>query len=241
MKFHDIGVRGNGAGKALKHLTGKAPLVERIGHGTALALAGTAVAGLVLMAMPQKANAQLDSQLVKQVESGINPVNGHAKDGITSLMMVAQNGSTETVEWLLKHGADPNARNDYGVTAFMYSIPGGAPEGKYIKKIELCLEHGADVNAKDNSGWTALSSAAFHGYTEITRLLLKYHADVNATDNYGKNALMVAVVNWRTEVVRLLLDNGADVGAKDQNGKTALDMANDSSEIAKLLRAKMTK
>ena len=211
-------------------------------------------AGIAIMALPHKSSAQLDTQLINQVKSGTLSVNAHysmfvsnsilgpvTADGITCLMMPAQKGHAETVKWLLEHGADPNARNAYGVTAFRYSIPDGGAEDNYVKIVKLFLEHGADANAKDNSGWTALLSAAFHGYTEITRLLLKYHADVNGADKYGRSPLMMAAGYGYTNEVKLLLDNGADVDAKDQNGKTALGMVSDSSEIAMLMRAKKTK
>jgi len=81
--------------------------------------------------------------------------------------------------------------------------------------------------------------AAWHGHTEIVKLLLGNNADVNAscTDD-GETPLYIAARNGHTEVVKLLLDNSADVNAsRTYDGATPLYVAaqNGHTETVKLL------
>jgi ankyrin repeat protein len=55
------------------------------------------------------------------------------------------------VEILLKHGADPNARDLRGNTPLVYALWGADPQ-----KIELLLDHHADPNVRGENGQTSL-------------------------------------------------------------------------------------
>jgi hypothetical protein len=76
------------------------------------------------------------------------------KDGETALhLVIRQFPSFETeldgiVSLLLRHGADPNARTDYGETPLLYATFYGAP----AVVNQLLLKAGADPDIADNRG-----------------------------------------------------------------------------------------
>ena len=178
--------------------------------------------------IPKKSNKIFRKTRSKRQRGGT--INNNNK-----LIQSSKFGNKETVEKLLKEGADVNAKNSEGYTALELASRNG-----HTEIVSMLLEKGADVNAKTNEGITALIRASEKGHTETVARLLEKGADVNAKDSDGWTALMWASRNGHTETVTILLEEGADVNAKDNYflGSTALDIAikKEHPEIVKLLK-----
>jgi ankyrin repeat protein len=147
-----------------------------------------------------------------------------------------RSGNREIVEFLIQHGADLNAKDQWGQG---YTPLQRAALTGYTEIIKLLLEAGADINAKDDRGQTALH-IILHAPLEERKpdypryrlskdtidLLLAMGADVNLKDNDGRSPLHLAAESADAEIVKLLLDKGADINAKDdESGFTALHYA----------------
>ena len=83
-----------------------------------------------------------------------------------------------------------------------------------IPKVEDLLQRPQDPDQTDGLR-TPLVNAAFHGNTEVLRLLLEASADSNKARYDGSTPLVVACSIGSSEGVRLLLESGAD---KDKAG-----------------------
>lgn len=79
------------------------------------------------------------------------------------------NGNEGALRQMLDLGADPNAKEDIGITA----LHNAASHGR--KAIaELLLSYGADVNAKDMLGHTPLHNAESKGHNDLAELLRRH-------------------------------------------------------------------
>jgi ankyrin repeat protein len=74
-------------------------------------------------------------------------------------------GHSDTIEYLLSRGADPDLKDRDGWTALME-----AASKSHVDAVRMLLGSGADPNARNNRGWTALRTTA-RGNAEIIRLL----------------------------------------------------------------------
>ncbi len=82
---------------------------------------------------------------------------------------------TLTVQYLLKRGANVNAKNISNVTALLLASRLG-----HTDIVQLLCERGADVKQATFMGNTALHAAAREGHLQIVNLLCENGADVNA-------------------------------------------------------------
>lgn len=148
-------------------------------------------------------------------------VNARRPDGITTLMLAARSGHTDTVKALLARKAELSARDNDGVTALTYAARDGRTEtARYL------LSQGAAVDAVDSHGRTALMDAAVNGHADTVRMLLEQGAKVNAQDKQGCTALLLtAAYGDHPEVIRALLTAGADPRLGDSRHRTALALA----------------
>jgi hypothetical protein len=86
-------------------------------------------------------------------------IEGRDRAGNTPLIESAEYGSRDAVEWLLEHGADPNARDNDGGTA-LHAVYRGLliAEGDYDEDgaplVALLEKHRADSTIRDNVGRT---------------------------------------------------------------------------------------
>lgn len=139
--------------------------------------------------------------------------------GSTPLMYAVLHADSATVRALLDAGANPNARNDAGATALMWSVSD-------IEKARALIDHDADVNARSDDGRTPLIIAA--GLPEsaaMVKLLLDHRAQVNvhAPGLVGETTpLTEAAAAGNEEAFRLLATAGADLKAA---GPPALGLA----------------
>jgi len=145
-----------------------------------------------------------------EIESSINK----------RLMLASVVGDAESVEMLLKNGANPNYRDKDGWTPLHYAAYRGR-----VDVAELLIKHGAEINAKDNDGATPLHLAAQKGHVDVAELLIKYSAEVNARSNNGRTPLHAAALGDHVKVAELLIKHGAEVNARDDNGTTPLHYA----------------
>jgi hypothetical protein len=148
--------------------------------------------------------------------------NPSLSDRQNALMWAARFGQPESIELLVKAGADPNARsgvNDW--TVLMHAIHKEQPHA-----VLALLNNGANPNLAGGHGDTPLIMAAGYGYTGIVRMLIEHGADIRMTLPNGENALdraMSGVMDidrftWghcQSETVRMLQEKAPDLRPKD--------------------------
>ncbi|XP_068903743.1 serine/threonine-protein phosphatase 6 regulatory ankyrin repeat subunit B-like [Tenebrio molitor] len=181
-------------------------------------------------------------------------VNAKSKTGVTTLHIAANYGKIESVQELVKNGANLNAKDiencaplyyciqnsHYEVAKFLLdngsTIDDGAellcraamsdfPDG-----ISLLLERGVSVNAKNAEGKTSLHWASFEGSNKCVKVLLAAGADPNCTDNLKSSPLMCAIMRSNYKVAECLINAGSDVNLKCE-GTTPLHLAVSHGDI----------
>jgi uncharacterized protein len=156
----------------------------------------------------------------------------------TVLMEAASGSSVENVQLLIEAGADIQATNDEGQTAFMKAVrlDHRISPAQRLPIIELLLSKGSDINQKDKQGKTPLllsvdqymnESGGYKSHPEVVKYLLDHGANVQSANERGDTALMITVDAWQPpiEIPRLLIDRGINLNAQNKQGTTALMIA----------------
>jgi hypothetical protein len=211
-------------------------------------LSAMVVAGILLLwGAAARAELRVDAAFRTAAEQGDTATmqsllaEGADADRSDALYAAIAVGQRRSIDFLLAHGADPNAW-----TRGRVRLPSGA-EGSPVfiaakqgdvRLIKDLKNHGADLDAQDasrgSSGETPLLYAVGCGVQSgdwsAARLLIEAGADVNHPDRSGTTALMRAVGYAHGDeglaFVKLLLARGANPDAKDHQGQSARDLAN---------------
>jgi len=127
-------------------------------------------------------------------------VSEYSTEGFTALQLAAYLGKGDTVDFLLRSGADVNAiaKNPTRYTALTGAVARG-----HQNIASTLLEKGANPNHKYEGDFTPLMEAAASGNVEVTKLLLAHGADRMIRLN-GKTALDLALEKGRKETAQLL-------------------------------------
>lgn len=142
------------------------------------------------------------------------------------------------MEDLIRHGADPNARDGYEWTPLFH-----AAEHASVDAARCLLEHGADVQTRCNTGDTPLHYASFNmrtdckrseGRTAMVELLLQHHSEIEAKNEVGNTPLVVAIQMGEVAVVRPLLQAGARTDLRDGDGKPLMILARETLAHSKI-------
>jgi len=129
---------------------------------------------------------------------------------------------------LIRRGADPEARDRFGLTPLMHAMLRGS-----IQSAHELVKGGANVDARDARGYPLLILAQKGDYREKadwTPLLLEWKADANITDPKGRNVLhhLAPLLPREGEAVlwkwALLVGAGANPGLPDRNGITPTEL-----------------
>jgi len=122
------------------------------------------------------------------LKAGANIRTAVYKNGRTTLHEALRCANhPEIVEALLAKGADPNAKDNAGLTPFHYAASATHLRPVCIQEfVEALLNAGANIHAKDNDGRTPLHYA---NRPEIVHTLVAKGADVHAKDNHGQTPL----------------------------------------------------
>ena len=136
------------------------------------------------------------------------------------LRAAAQANRVDEARELIEQGADVNAKDKRGLSAYLYATSEVGPEPALL---ELLLEKGADVRSLDEQNSTGLIRAAQRGYPELVGPLIDAESQLDHINNLGWTALTAAVVlgdgtEPYLETVKLLVEAGADPTIPDQHG-----------------------
>ncbi len=137
--------------------------------------------------------------------------------GDTGLHVVTARRDVLWVRFLLQRGANPNIRNNEGVTPLQLATRLGFLEGA-----EELLKKGAQVNVADSQGETPLMAAVHQRNVALVRKLLEEGADPDRNDNSGRSARdYLELMTGNTLLVREFEAadaNRADAGTAQQYG-----------------------
>lgn len=164
------------------------------------ALIGALVASLFAVSALHPAAAQLYSQGFEFLEAvkdrdgdtvtemlnepGTQVINTRdITTGDTGLHVVAARRDALWIKFLLQRGANPNIRNNEGLTPLQIVTRMG-----FIEGAEELLKRGAQVNVADSQGETPLISAVHQRDIPLIRRLLTEGADPDRNDNSGRSA-----------------------------------------------------
>ena len=163
------------------------------------------------------------------VEHGYK-VDGKYDDG-GLLRYASEAGNTETVEYLIKKGANVNAVNiaqDGEKVGLKYesALMMATRRGNF-DIVKLLVENGADLEQQFEfaNKDTVILTAAVYGSRNIMEYLIKKGVYVNFQNQLGETALLCAARKGWIDLVEMLIENGADKNLKDKDGHTALYFA----------------
>ncbi|KAL6229079.1 hypothetical protein BDW75DRAFT_250178 [Aspergillus navahoensis] len=155
------------------------------------------------------------------VDAGADINEGRDGDGMTPLMVAAQN-SRFNIELFVENGADPNMQDSNGNTALHYVCKSWIPG---LSVLERWLMF-ADPTIRNRLGQTCLYNLRFgnHGHERVQAIPLFVERGLNleSRDRSGRTALLAACQNAEQHFIIGLLENGADATTTDFEGKSCL-------------------
>jgi len=167
---------------------------------------------------PQKALQLLNSWDQQRIQDAAQYKSGFVD--WTPLHGACGQGHVKVVEMLLKHGADADAKNNFGDTPLHRAC-----DNDHVEVVEMLLKHGVDAKAKTKGGYTPLHIACYIGHVKVVEMLLKHGADAKVKANDGWRPLHKACFNGHDKVAEILLKHGAETEAKNSDGQTPLQLA----------------
>lgn len=143
--------------------------------------------------------AQEDMEVCEDfLEAGMD-INSRDSAGTPMLCIAARSGKKNTIEWLVKNGAEIDAiSKDRGYSAVMDAVWKMNPE-----IVELLIKLGANLNFVSNDGQTALIVATGSSNSKICEMLVKNGADPCFKDHMGMSALDYARLFKKNTLVDL--------------------------------------
>lgn len=105
----------------------------------------------------------------------INQTN-YNDDGMTLLHLAASNGSIEYVEFLLKHGANPNIFNINGDTPLHLIVKSKQSKRIILDIVKILIDYGASFEIRNNDGYTARQLAYIHQLYDVVEYLMSYNS-----------------------------------------------------------------
>ena len=155
-------------------------------------------------------------------------------EGTPLITIAARAGALEVLQYLIKSGADLNARTPAGETPLMLAAFFGVGEegnqsySRHDSAVRMLVAAGADVE-NDPNAYTPLAYAAYKGRDQTLRYLLERGASVNANVyegvTYVNTPLMMAAITGNLGTAITLLNAGADARVRIKNGPSARDFA----------------
>jgi ankyrin repeat protein len=149
---------------------------------------------------------------------------GKNSQGRTLLVSAATEGMVAMMEVLLRAGADPNAKDESGMTPLRQVAWTGKNQLAVTKRL---IAAKADVNLVADDNWTPLIQIMYADpgvAVPVAQLLLQAGADASIVNNEGNTALMLAADRGMPVLIPALVKGGADINARGRDG-TALGLA----------------
>jgi hypothetical protein len=154
-------------------------------------------------------------------------------ENLVPLWTASYDGDEDAVRRILMDDNVEIEQGHMGSTPLLAAVCQGNPE-----IVDLLLKAGADSTFQSEKlGKTCLTSAAYYGQSEITRILLLHESMkppsmssihnnstfVDTVRGDGASALTLAVSNNHMDIAQMLIENGADVNLRNlDTGETPL-------------------
>ena len=156
-------------------------------------------------------------------------VNARTNNGVTPLMIAAEEGHINAVTSLVKCGANVDLQDKDGQTALHHAMQ--SPQASICEVLSCLIKNGADVNAHTFHNETPLMLASHDDHVNVVTFLIKHGADVDLQDKDGDTALHYAASSSLPEIVETLLNLGASHMCNHQ-GLTPLHQASITGNTA---------
>ncbi len=166
-----------------------------------------------------------------------------------ALFGAVKKGDPGAVTQAISKGANPNSRNNAGLTPLMIAAESNYPaivsdllakkanpnlvnpkgenalilaaEQGFNEVVNSLLSNDAITDLRRKDGATAMDLASANGHINVVNSLIEADANINARF-LGKTPLMLAIENNHEQTADLLIEKGAFVNAIDNEGATAL-------------------
>ena len=151
--------------------------------------------------------------------------------GRTLLFSAATEGKIGMMDVVLKAGADPNAKDEDGMTALRHVAWTGKNQVNVTKRL---IAAKADVNLTADDDWTPLIQVMYADPSvavPVAQVLLQAGADASIVNNEGNSALMLAAKRGMPALIPALVKGGADINARGRDG-TSLGLAAEEGQTA---------
>lgn len=153
--------------------------------------------------------------------------------GFTALHAAAWHGNESAARVLLRHGADPGARED----KYRGTAAGWANYNGQTRTRDIILDGAIDIWDAIEFRAGRIAEVLAHDPDALNRPFQKYVNPDAGTE--GKvTPIAAAVMQRKLEAARLLIDRGADLSFRDSSGRTLAEIAeaNGDAAMAALLR-----
>ena len=140
------------------------------------------------------------SYVERRLDSGLDPNIRSSDDAEDALLTYAvRNNAIDTVDLLLRRGADPEIRS---TTIDKTPLFQAAFDGHFVIAW-LLIDAGANANATDRLGHNALREAIVGKRKHLVRLLLKSGSDPTQVNDEGKSMADIAREFGTPEIVKM--------------------------------------
>ena len=145
-----------------------------------------------------------------------------------TLIVAAEQGHIEVVEWLLKNTPiDIHALNRHDYSALYKATQNGE-----MVMVDYLLAQGADPHQRlGNYEFSPIHIACFAGSIPLIKRFLEIGISVNCTANDGRTPLFIAVDWQNQEMVDFLIEQGANINQAGGYGEKTLKEMADRKQI----------